>query len=90
MATFLGWLWKVVQLKPQKSKLCGSVGGPQVTAQRIRLKDGRWLAYSETGVPKDIAKFKIILAHGFTGSRLDLLRPSPVTLPSNLLNLYYY
>ena len=76
MATFLG---KVVQ--PQKSKLCDSLGGPPVTAQRIRLKDGRWLAYSETGVPRDKAKFKIILAHGFTGSRLDLLRASPVTFP---------
>ncbi|RVW85191.1 hypothetical protein CK203_032876 [Vitis vinifera] len=65
----------------QKSKLCDSLGGPPVTAQRIRLKDGRWLAYSETGVPRDKAKFKIILAHGFTGSRLDLLRASPVTFP---------
>ncbi|KAL6322075.1 hypothetical protein AAG906_005007 [Vitis piasezkii] len=76
METFLGWFYKAFQ--PQKySSLCGSPGGPPVTAQRLRLKDGRFLAYSESGVPKDKAQFKIILAHGFTGSRLDFLRASP-------------
>lgn len=57
-------------------------GGFPAKAPRIRLKDGRRLAYSETGVPKDEAKFKIILAHGFMGSRLDLLRASTVTFLS--------
>ena len=58
-------------------RLCGSPGGPPVTAPRIRLRDGRYLAYTETGVPKDQARFKIVFCHGFSGSRLDVPRASP-------------
>ncbi|ESQ51218.1 hypothetical protein EUTSA_v10017719mg, partial [Eutrema salsugineum] len=36
---------------------------------RIKLRDGRFLAYKERGVPKDEAKYKIILIHGFGSSK---------------------
>lgn len=36
---------------------------------RIKLRDGRYLAYKERGVPKDDAKFTIVLVHGFGSSK---------------------
>ncbi|VVB14779.1 unnamed protein product [Arabis nemorensis] len=36
---------------------------------RIKLRDGGFLAYKETGVPKDEANYKIILIHGFGSSK---------------------
>ncbi|KAJ8749893.1 hypothetical protein K2173_013808 [Erythroxylum novogranatense] len=43
---------------------------------RIRLKDGRHLAYREKGVPKNGAKYKIIIVHGFGSSKeMDFLAP---------------
>jgi len=36
---------------------------------RIRLRDGRHLAYIERGVPKDKAKYKIIIVHGFGSTK---------------------
>ncbi|CAN1231729.1 hypothetical protein LINPERPRIM_LOCUS3468 [Linum perenne] len=52
-------------------KICGTPGGPPVTASRMKLRDGRHLAYQENGVPKESAKFKIVFVHGFTSNRLD-------------------
>ncbi|XP_020673036.1 uncharacterized protein LOC110092718 [Dendrobium catenatum] len=69
--------WFYAEIQPQPPRLCGSEGGPPVTAKRIRLRDGRHLAYEETGVPKERAKFKIIFCHGFASSRLDGIRASP-------------
>ncbi|KAF8380298.1 hypothetical protein HHK36_027780 [Tetracentron sinense] len=66
--------WFYILIQPPKPDICGTPGGPPITAKRIRLRDGRSLSYFETGVSKDIAKFKIVLAHGFTGSRMDTLR----------------
>ncbi|EOA30927.1 hypothetical protein CARUB_v10014075mg, partial [Capsella rubella] len=37
---------------------------------RIKLNDGRHLAYRELGFPKDEAKNKIIILHGFASSKL--------------------
>lgn len=37
--------------------------------RRIKLRDGRYLAYKERGVPKDLAKFTIVLIHGFGSSK---------------------
>jgi hypothetical protein len=59
-------------------RVCGTPGGPPVTAPRVRLRDGRHLAYAESGVRKEDARFKVVLSHGFTGSRLDSLRAAPV------------
>lgn len=59
---------------PPPSKLCGSPGGPPVTSPRIKLSDGRHVAYREAGVPKEEANHKIIIIHGF-GSSKDLNLP---------------
>ncbi|CAN6884122.1 unnamed protein product [Brassica oleracea] len=38
-------------------------------SNRVKLRDGRLLAYRESGVPKEEAKYKIILVHGFGSSK---------------------
>ncbi|KAK6126333.1 hypothetical protein DH2020_039905 [Rehmannia glutinosa] len=67
-------LWKLVEMatQPPQPKTCGSTDGPPVTASRIQLKDGRYLAYQEYGVPKDKAKHKIVFIHGFDCCRHDV------------------
>lgn len=61
-------------LNPPPPKRCGTPNGPPVTSPRIRLSDGRNLAYKERGVPKEIAKYKVILVHGFDSSK-DIYLP---------------
>lgn len=61
-------------IKPPPPKICGSPSGPHVTSPRIKLKDGRHLAYREAGVSKEDAKHKIIIVHGFDSSK-DLSLP---------------
>ncbi|KAK2986194.1 hypothetical protein RJ640_012452 [Escallonia rubra] len=68
----LGWAY--VATKPPPAKVCGSPGGPPVTSPRVKLSDGRHLAYKETGIPKEEAKHKIIVVHGFDSSK-DLNLP---------------
>jgi hypothetical protein len=70
-------LYRQLQVSP--ARIPGTPGGPPVTSPRTQLKDGRHLAYYESGVPKDQAKYKIIFVHGFDSSRLDVLRVSPVS-----------
>ncbi|KAL0913116.1 hypothetical protein M5K25_016549 [Dendrobium thyrsiflorum] len=72
--------WFYTAIQPPKPSLCGSEGGPPVTASRIRLRDGRHLAYEEKGVPKDKARFKIIFCHSFSGTRLDGIRAFSETM----------
>ncbi|KAF5189528.1 Alpha/beta-Hydrolases superfamily protein [Thalictrum thalictroides] len=66
---FLAWAYQVIQ--PPPPEVCGSPSGPPVTAPRIKLKDGRHLAYKEYGVPKENAKYKIVFVHGFGSCRHD-------------------
>lgn len=66
---FSAWFYRVIQ--PPTPKICGSPGGPPITAPRIKLRDGRHLAYKEHGVPKDKAKYKIVSVHGFDSCRHD-------------------
>ncbi|KAF8403274.1 hypothetical protein HHK36_011376 [Tetracentron sinense] len=66
---FLAWAYKAIQ--PPPPKICGTPDGPPITAPRIKLRDGRHLAYKEHGVPKDMAKYKIIFVHGFDSCRHD-------------------
>ncbi|CAL5067601.1 unnamed protein product [Urochloa decumbens] len=61
------------QLHPPPPKIPDSPGGPPITANRTRLSDGRYLAYLESGVPKEEAKYKIIFVHGFDSCRYDAL-----------------
>ncbi|XP_030457176.1 uncharacterized protein LOC115678031 [Syzygium oleosum] len=56
-------------VKPPPPKICGSPGGPPVTSPRIKLHDGRHLAYRERGVAKERAKYKVILVHGFNSCK---------------------
>ncbi|XP_073123650.1 uncharacterized protein [Henckelia pumila] len=63
--------WSYNAFCPPPPLICGSLRGRPVTAPRIKLRDGRHLAYKEHGVPKDTAKYKIILVHGFRLSRHD-------------------
>ncbi|CAA7027896.1 unnamed protein product [Microthlaspi erraticum] len=39
------------------------------TSNRVKLRDGRLLAYREEGVPREEAKYKIIHVHGFGSSK---------------------
>ncbi|XP_074289226.1 uncharacterized protein LOC141614375 [Silene latifolia] len=63
----LGYGYKA--LKPPPPKKCGSAGGSPVNSPRIRLADGRHLAYRESGVAKDEARYKIIVIHGFNSCK---------------------
>ncbi|XP_039117598.1 uncharacterized protein LOC120253322 [Dioscorea cayenensis subsp. rotundata] len=56
------WLYQSIQ--PPVPKICGTPNGPPVTSPRIKLKDGRHLAYLESGVPKEKAKYQIVFIHG--------------------------
>uniref|UniRef100_A0A1S3YA51 AB hydrolase-1 domain-containing protein n=1 Tax=Nicotiana tabacum TaxID=4097 RepID=A0A1S3YA51_TOBAC len=66
-----GLAWAFPTLQPPPPKVCGSPGGPLVTGPRIKLRDGRHLAYEEHGVPKETAKYKVIYAHSFGSCRYD-------------------
>ncbi|CAH1442124.1 unnamed protein product [Lactuca virosa] len=60
---FLAWAYQSA-CPPQPKKL-GSPDGLPITTPRIKLRDGRHLSYKEYGVPKAVAKYKIIYVHGF-------------------------
>ncbi|CAN7021953.1 hypothetical protein IGI04_023011 [Brassica rapa subsp. trilocularis] len=72
LVLFVGALaWAYQSIQPPPPKTVGSPDGAAVTAPRIKLRDGRHLAYKEHGVDRDEAKFKIIYIHGFDSSMLD-------------------
>ncbi|CAN1252213.1 hypothetical protein LINPERPRIM_LOCUS7952 [Linum perenne] len=76
----LGWVYQNL-LRVPNPRICGSPGGPPITSPRVKLDDGRHLAYKETGVSKEVAKHKIIIIHGFDDSK-DLRLPiSQVSIP---------
>lgn len=76
------------QIQPPPQKVPGSPGGPRVTATRTKLRDGRHLAYLESGVPKEQAKYKIIFVHGFFCCRYDVLNVSQVQVFGIDLSMY--
>ncbi|KAL9247309.1 hypothetical protein vseg_020753 [Gypsophila vaccaria] len=61
------FIYKIV--KPPASKICGTVNGPPVSSPRIRLRDGRYLAYKVRGAPIEDSRFKVIVSHGFYTSK---------------------
>ncbi|PON83123.1 Alpha/beta hydrolase fold [Trema orientale] len=67
----LAWAYQAIQ--PPPPKICGSPEGPPVTAPRIKLSDGRHLAYKEQGVSKESAKHKIVFVHGLGSCRHDTI-----------------
>ncbi|KAH0893171.1 hypothetical protein HID58_055600, partial [Brassica napus] len=50
----------------RSTKMADQPPNPQ---NRMKLRDGRYLAYKERGIPKDDAKFTIVLVHGFGSSK---------------------
>jgi hypothetical protein len=58
---------------PPPGKVLNSPDGIKVTAPRIEMRDGRYLAYREVGVRKERAKHYIVHIHGYGGSRLDTI-----------------
>ncbi|KAJ1435945.1 Alpha/Beta hydrolase fold [Sesbania bispinosa] len=70
-------------IQPPPPKTCGSPGGPPITGPRIKLRDGRHLAYKEHGVPRQVANKKIVFLHGFASSRHDAVIAT--NLPQGLL-----
>ncbi|CAH2064866.1 unnamed protein product [Thlaspi arvense] len=72
LVSFVGAVACVYQsIQPPPPKIVGSPDGAAVTASRIKLRDGRHLAYKEFGYPRDEAKFKIIYIHGFDSCMHD-------------------
>jgi hypothetical protein len=70
----LGMVYQSKQLLPPETS--GPAEHSPVTSSRIRLRDGRHLAYRERGVPKEKAKHKIILVHGLGSSKeMNFLAP---------------
>ncbi|XP_062174808.1 uncharacterized protein LOC133879987 isoform X2 [Alnus glutinosa] len=63
--------WAYQATRPPPPSICGSPGGPPVTAPRIKLRDGRHLAYKDDGVSKEAANYNIIFIHGFGSCRHD-------------------
>lgn len=63
VVVFLGLVYQFIQ--PPPPELCGSPNGPPLTSPRIQLRDGRHLAYMETGTPKEKANYRIIIVHAF-------------------------
>ncbi|XP_049379976.1 uncharacterized protein LOC125844692 isoform X7 [Solanum stenotomum] len=66
-----GLAWAFPALQPPPPRICGSPDGPTVTGPRIKLRDGRHLAYKEHGVPKETAKYKVVYAHSFSATKYD-------------------
>lgn len=61
---------------PSETSETGSLEDSPEFSSRFKLKDGRYLAYRERGVPKDKAKFKIIIVHGLGSSKeMNFLAP---------------
>ena len=85
LIVLLSWAYQAT--RPPPPKLCGSPAGPPVTGPRIKLRDGRHLAYKEYGVPKDKARYKIILVHGFSSCRHEA---GVLTSVPQVLKLTYF
>ncbi|XP_077235792.1 putative lysophospholipase BODYGUARD 2 [Tasmannia lanceolata] len=77
----IGWAYQAIQ--PPPPKICGSPNGPPVISPRIILKDGRHLAYTERGIPKEKARYKIVIVHGLSSSK-DFTLPASKKLVEQL------
>jgi len=58
-----------VVVRPPSPKLLNAPNGLQVTAPRVQMRDGRFLAYKAVGVDRENAKHFIITIHGYGASR---------------------
>ncbi|POO01264.1 Alpha/beta hydrolase fold [Trema orientale] len=81
----LGSLFLATQLAPPHGTALPD--DPPVTSPRIRLSDGRYLAYKEKGVPKNGSNYRIVIIHGFGSSKeMNFLAPQELT---DELGIYY-
>ncbi|XP_019451210.1 PREDICTED: uncharacterized protein LOC109353406 isoform X1 [Lupinus angustifolius] len=93
----LGMVYQATQLPPPNLKdsslpLLHDDGDDDfpLGSTRIRLSDGRYLAYREWGVPKDKAKHKIIIVHGFGSSKdMNFLAPQELVDELGVYFLHY-
>jgi hypothetical protein len=71
LLTIPGWAHNFIKSPPPP---------PHITSPtpRIKLRDGRYLAYREYGVPKEKAKYKIVVVHGFGSSKDETFPASQV------------
>ncbi|CAA7046179.1 unnamed protein product [Microthlaspi erraticum] len=76
--------WAAIVMTPPSPKICGTPGGPPITAQRIKLRDGRHLAYEEHGVSRQNATFKIVFIHAFATFRRDTVIANRIMTPGFL------
>jgi pimeloyl-ACP methyl ester carboxylesterase len=60
-------VYQATELPPPQSDQ--SPDNPPGNAPRIKLRDGRYLAYREQGVPKNQSKYNVIIVHGFGSSK---------------------
>lgn len=69
----------VASSKPSSSSSSSDGDDTGVGELRIRLSDGRYLAYTERGVPKNKSKFRVIIVHGFGSSKeMSFVAPQDV------------
>ncbi|KAK7263393.1 hypothetical protein RJT34_30982 [Clitoria ternatea] len=72
----LGMFYQATQLPPPNLDHSSSPSDDFSLSPRVRLSDGRYLAYREKGVPKDKSKHRIIIVHGFGSSKdMNFLAP---------------
>ncbi|CAH8386027.1 unnamed protein product [Eruca vesicaria subsp. sativa] len=67
LVCLVGYIYR--SLKPPPPRVCGVPNGPPITSPRVKLSDGRYLAYRESGVDRANANYKIIVVHGFNNSK---------------------
>ncbi|KAJ6311122.1 hypothetical protein OIU76_015780 [Salix suchowensis] len=69
-----GMVYRATEPPPPQSDQ--SPDNPPGNSPRIKLRDGRYLAYREHGVPKNQSKYSVILVHGFGSSKeMNFLAP---------------
>lgn len=67
------WIYQRLIKVPPPRIICGLANGSPLTSPRVKLNDGRHLAYKEIGVPKEEAQYKIIVCHGYENCKdMDL------------------
>lgn len=79
----LGMVYQATQLPPPHS-----LNDPPITSPRIRLSDGRYLAYRERGVPKNQSNYRIVIVHGFGSSKDMNFAAAQVLIYNSFSTLY--
>ncbi|XP_074312403.1 uncharacterized protein LOC141647928 [Silene latifolia] len=65
--------WIYLASLPPLPQLCDFSSDSPIMVPRLKLRDGRYMAYKELGVPRENATHKIIFVHGFGNSRHDVV-----------------